>query len=107
MQNEETPNAHTDSPDNAGSWGKAGDLARGDPDHHEKMQGRSGGGDSGGGAYPNPHTGKDGKRGGFMDHGGQTEMPYHGGGQLGEDVVGGNANSPTTKTKPGEKNDHD
>ncbi|MDF0488533.1 hypothetical protein PX554_10360 [Sphingomonas sp. H39-1-10] len=31
-------------------------------------------GESGGGAYPNPHTGKDG--GGF--DGGQTERPYSG-----------------------------
>lgn len=31
-------------------------------------------GESGGGAYPNPHTGKD--RGGF--DGGQTERPYSG-----------------------------
>jgi hypothetical protein len=72
----------------------------------DRMNGRSGGGDSGGGAYPNPHTGKDGKRGGFMDHGGQTEMPYHGSGQLGEEKVGGgNANAPASKTKPGETQD--
>ncbi|WP_116090633.1 hypothetical protein [Sphingomonas crusticola] len=36
-------------------------------------QGRSGGGESGGGAYPNPHTGKKPKDG-FMGHGGQTEI---------------------------------
>ncbi|HEX8526749.1 hypothetical protein [Allosphingosinicella sp.] len=60
----------------------------------DKMGGRSGGGDSGGGAYPNPHSGKDGKRGGFMDHGGQTGMAYHGAGRLGEDEVGENANAP-------------
>jgi hypothetical protein len=53
-----------------------------------------------GGAYPNPHTGKE-ERGeksgmtGFLGHGGQSEMGYHGTGQLGgEDVVpGGNKNA--------------
>jgi hypothetical protein len=64
----------------------------------DKMGGRRGGGDSGGGAYPNPHTGKDGDRGGFMDHGGQTEMPYHGTGQLGEKKTGDNANAPARKS---------
>ena len=32
-----------------------------------------GAGESGGGAYPNPHTGKNPK-GGIMGHGGQTEI---------------------------------
>jgi len=41
--------------------------------------GRSGGGDSGGGAYPNPHTGKQPKKGGFMSTGGKSEMGYEGG----------------------------
>lgn len=63
-------------------------------ENDDKMNGRSGGGDSGGGAYPNPHTGKEGKRGGFMDHGGQTEMPYHGSTQLGEDKLADNPNAP-------------
>lgn len=71
----------------------------------EEPTGRGGGGESGGGAYPNPHTGKDGGGGGFMGHGGQTEMPYHGSGQLGEEEVGGNENAPAGKTKPGEKDD--
>ena len=62
----------------------------------DKMHGRSGGGDSGGGPYPNPHTGKDeGGADGYMGHGGQTDMPYHGEGQLGEEKVGENANAPT------------
>lgn len=72
-------------------------------DGKDKMGGRSGGGDSGGGAYPNPHTGKDGRRGGFMDHGGQSEMPYHGSGRLGEDVVGDNANAPARTGKRSDK----
>jgi len=104
---EKKPNSGTHSKDNPASWGSAGDLARGDPDAKDKFQGRSGGGDSGGGAYPNPHTGKDGDRGGFLDHGGQTEMPYHGKGRLGEDKVGDNANAPASKTRPGEKNDYE
>ena len=63
-------------------------------DGKDTLGGRSGGCDSGGGAYPNPHTGKCGGRGGFLDHGGQTEMPYHGSGRLGEEKVGDNANAP-------------
>jgi hypothetical protein len=73
MANEEGPNSTTHSSDNPKSWGQAGDLARGDPENQEKMNGRSGGGDSGGGAYPNPHTGKEGGgKDGYMGHGGQT-----------------------------------
>lgn len=47
--------------------------------------GRGGGGDSAGGSYQNPHTGKDGAggAGGFFGHGGQTDIAYHGGGQAG------------------------
>jgi hypothetical protein len=59
--------------------------------------GRRGGGDSQGGAYPNPHTGKKPKGGGFMGHGGQSEMAYHGKGQLGEEVLEGNENAPAAK----------
>jgi hypothetical protein len=53
--------------------------------------------ESQGGAYPNPHRGKEeaGKSGDF--HGGQTEAAYHGTGQLGEKDVEGqqNVNSAT------------
>ena len=104
---EKKPNAGTGTRDAPRSWGASGDLDRREPEASDKMNGRSGGGDSGGGAYPNPHTGKEGDRGGFMDHGGQTEMPYHGGGRLGEDEVGGNANAPAGETKPAEKNDYE
>ena len=72
----------------------------------EAQTGRKGGGQAGGGAYPNPHSGKGETGGGFMGHGGQTEMPYHGGGQLGEQDVGGNENAPASKTKPGQKDDY-
>ncbi len=58
------------------------------------------GGESAGGAYPNPHTGKEergesgkGPGGGFMGHGGQSGIDYHGPGQLGDEDIGGNANS--------------
>lgn len=94
MGNPETPSSTTHSPDNPGSWGKAGDLSRKDP---EKMNGRAGGGDSAGGAYPNPHTGKGGSdHEGYMGHGGQTHMDYEG---------GPNSNAPAEKTKPGKDED--
>lgn len=100
MANEEGPNSTTHSADNPRSHGEAGDLARGDPEKRAEFNGRSGGGDSGGGAYPNPHTGKEGSGGreGYMGHGGQTEMPYHGSGQLGDESTGGNENAPAAKT---------
>jgi hypothetical protein len=75
-------------------------------DDKDKLGGRSGGGDSGGGAYPNPHAGKEGDRGGFLDHGGQTEMPYHGHGRLGEEKVADNADAPARKARPGEDSGH-
>ena len=40
----------------------------------EDATGREGAGDSGGGAYPNPHTNKQPKGGGILSHGGQTEI---------------------------------
>lgn len=55
----------------------------------DDVHGRSTGGESGGGAYPNPHAGKVATNTGFMAHGGQSEIAYHGGGQAGED--GGSA----------------
>lgn len=65
----------------------------GDPEASEEFQGRRGGGESAGGAYPNPHGGAKGKDG-FMGHGGQSEMAYHGTGRLGERKIGDNANAP-------------
>ncbi|WP_294303204.1 hypothetical protein [uncultured Sphingomonas sp.] len=55
-------------------------------------------GESQGGAYPNPHTGKDGSPEGpdkFMGHGGQTDIDDHGTGQLGADKTGDDPNAPT------------
>jgi hypothetical protein len=64
----------------------------GTDNHHGRTQS-----ESQGGAYPNPHSGKEaaGKSEGF--HGGQSKAAYHGTGQLGEEDVEGkeNANSTT------------
>src|SRR3546814_14091818 len=54
----------------------------------EEVSGRTGGGESGGGPYPNHHTGKDGDSnyGGNLGHGGQTENDYY---DTGERRTGG------------------
>jgi hypothetical protein len=54
-----------------------------------------GGSESSGGAYPNPHTGKDEKTDGFMGHGGQTRIDYHGTGDGATDDEVGNPNEVT------------
>jgi hypothetical protein len=57
-------------------------------------------GESGGGAYQNPHTGKGDNPNGpdkFGGHGGQTNFAYHGDGQLGEEDQGSPPNSATQK----------
>lgn len=64
-------------------------------DEDDKPDGRRGGGESGGGAYPNPHSGKKAEKDGFMGSGGQTETPYHGHGRLGEEETGDNPNAPS------------
>ena len=67
----------------------------------EKTIGTGDAGQSGGGPYPNPHTGKQGgESDGYEGHGGQSGMEYHGTGQLGEDKVGDNENAPAKGTKP-------
>lgn len=60
----------------------------------ETTNGRGGGGESGGGPYPNPHRGKEGGKDGFLGGGGQTDKAYHGHGRLGEEVTGANPNAP-------------
>ena len=61
--------------------------------------GKTGGGESNGGSYPNPHRGKKpaSRPETFIGHGGQSEMGYHGSGQLGDQQVGDeeNPNAPT------------
>jgi hypothetical protein len=44
-----------------------------------RTHGRVSGGESSGGAYPNPHTGKEAEGSGSQSHGGQTEIAYYGG----------------------------
>lgn len=57
------------------------------------------GGSDAGAPYPNPDSGKGPKSemNGFTAHGGQSEIGYHGSGQLGKQKVkpGGNRNSAT------------
>ncbi len=71
------------------------------PDDNGELASRRGSdqkGESQGGAYPNPHTGKNGSPEGpdtFMGHGGQTDIDYHGSGQLGDEKTGDNPNAPT------------
>jgi hypothetical protein len=82
-------------PDPQASAAAPAPIAGDGPIAPKERQGRGGGGDSGGGPYPNPHTGKDGAdEPGFAGHGGQTDMAYHGTGQLGEEKVGENPNAP-------------
>jgi hypothetical protein len=51
-------------------------------------------GESGGGAYPNPHSErKEDEEGGF--HGGQSQQGYYGKGQLGDKDVGETENAPS------------
>jgi hypothetical protein len=57
------------------------------------------GGESQGGDYPNANSGKDPKQTGFQSHGGQTEIGYHGTGQLGDEKVGDGNQNATAKTK--------
>jgi len=73
---------------------KPADSGRGDGVGQPQVSGRSAAGESGGGAYPNPHSGKksDNHPSSFMGHGGQSEMAYHGTGQLGEEQVDEKAN---------------
>ena len=54
----------------------------------------AGGGESEGGAYPNPHKGQTRKTGGFFGHGGQTDIAYSGTGGV-DDPEAGNAKAVT------------
>ncbi|MGQ7418723.1 hypothetical protein ACTGW1_12010, partial [Streptococcus suis] len=57
----------------------------------------AGGGESDGGAYPNTHTGKGGGDvgGGFLEHGGQSDIDYPGTGDKDTDDAVGNTNAVT------------
>jgi hypothetical protein len=63
-------------------------------DMEEKPNGRGGGGESGGGPYPDPRRAGSGEKDGFLGSGGQTEKAYHGHGRLGEDETADNPNAP-------------
>ena len=72
-------------PMEAGGTGGAGRAAANDDDPasagRPDMQDNEG--QSGGGAYPNPHNdpANADPEGGFMGHGGQSDMRYYGGGE--------------------------
>ena len=69
-----------------------------DQSEAEKKTGSRGAGQSGGGSYPNPHDHKgDESQEGWNGHGGQTDMPYHGPGQLGDEDVGQTPNATARK----------
>lgn len=74
-----------------------GGAEKGQPDGVNESAARSTGGESGGGSYDNPHEGKNGDSsfGGFMEHGGQTDIGYHGSGQAGSE--GSDTANATTK----------
>ena len=71
------------------------DGVSGSPDTGEmgRVHGRSSGGESGGGSYPNPHSGKDPTRSSFS--GGQGEKAYFGG------------DNPNATTKPRNLNEEE
>jgi hypothetical protein len=79
--NNKVPTPVTGDPETKGAPDGVSDAPGSDA---HGVSGRNQDGESGGGAYPNPHAGKTPDNGGFMGHGGQTEMAYHGGGQGGE-----------------------
>ena len=93
--------SETEMPDGGGGPGKGkADGVSGPPDagpdrapDGANVHGRSAAGESGGGAYDNPHTDKQPTSGSFMGHGGQSDIAYHGGGQAGE---GGDAPNAVT-----------
>ena len=75
------------------------DGREGAPDgtNRPDTSGRGGGGESGGGPYPNPHTGKSEEEAAKSSgkERGQSVKGYHGTGQLGDQEVkpGGNTNA--------------
>ena len=75
-----------------GSGGPGAALAReNDPPSEGRPDMNDNGGQSEGGAYPNPHAGKDERQ----FHGGQSDAAYFGKGQLGEKDVGETDNAVT------------
>jgi hypothetical protein len=74
-------------------------TGRSPPDENGELASRRGGqeqkGESGGGAYPNPHSGKGDKGESGDVKGGQSNQAYYGKGQLGEKDVGETPNDPS------------
>lgn len=76
----------------------------------DQYGGSFGGGQSGGGSYPNPHTGSGGGEGGnratgdrgdASNTGGQSNQGYYGGGQMGDRNLGdSNHNAASTASGP-------
>lgn len=71
----------------------AGAKPKGSDDHGQAPGEKRGDGESQGGAYPNPHTGKES---GKFD-GGQSGRAYHGTGQLGDEKTGEQPNAGSTE----------
>lgn len=67
-------------------------------DGTREPSGRSGGGESGGGAYPNPHSDKEPTQGGYMGHGGQTDIEYDGPQGPGDEPGEHNPNATTARS---------
>ena len=63
-----------------------------------QVHGRFSGGESAGGAYPNPHTGKSSTDSRSPGHGGQSEIAYYGGSNPNATAGGGILS--TAKTEP-------
>ena len=76
-----------------------GDAAAAENEGMRGAGGSQGAGESGGGAYPSPYAGKTPKDG-SMGHGGQTEIGYHGPGQLGDEETA-EGDQPNSATKAG------
>lgn len=62
--------------------GQGGPQTHSDGVSDTATHGRDGGGESGGGSYDNPHTGKEARGEGGSFDGGQSVKGYHGPGQL-------------------------
>ncbi len=76
---------------------KLADVDDGNPPSAARPDMEENRGQSGGGAYPNPHNDPEDAKpeDGFMGHGGQSDMRYYGDGQLGSKQVGERRNATT------------